>query len=55
MKRDNDLIRRLLLEIEAEDDPIFLFVVTDGSSDEERRCYYHLKLLVTCSPEKSAV
>ncbi len=46
MKRDNDLIRSLLLEIEAHDDAIFLCVLTDGSPDDERRSYYHLKLLV---------
>ncbi len=46
MKRDNDLIRSLLLEIEAAEDAIFLCVLTDGSTDDERRSYYHLKLLV---------
>lgn len=45
MKRDDDLIRRLMLDIEASTDAIHLHSLTLGASEEDRRVYYHLQLL----------
>lgn len=46
MVRDDDLLRALLIEIEADPDPLFMFSIDHGSSDEERIKYFHLRLLV---------
>lgn len=45
MKRDDELLRVLLIRIE--DDPVWkhMHVMTDESTDEELREYYHLQLL----------
>lgn len=45
MKRDDDLIRELLIEIEAHDDAYFICTNDKGSGDEERLRHYHLVLL----------
>ncbi|WP_435170764.1 DUF2513 domain-containing protein [Falsirhodobacter sp. 1013] len=45
MKRDDDLIRRLMFEIEANPDPISLLGLTHDMEPDERIEYYHLKLL----------
>lgn len=46
MVRDDDLLRALLIEIEADPDPLFMFSIDHGSSDQDRIRYYHLRLLV---------
>lgn len=45
VKRDDDLLRKLLLEIEAQQDAVYVLALHLSSSPEERRAYYHLKLL----------
>lgn len=45
MKRDDDLIRSMLLEIEASPDPIHVFPEHLGMSAEQRRLIYHARLL----------
>jgi hypothetical protein len=45
MKRDDDLIRDLLLKMEEAEDFMFLSYSTLGASIEERREQFHLKLL----------
>lgn len=46
MKRDDDLVRKLLLDMEASPNPDFLFAVTISMSPEDRKTLYHLRLLV---------
>lgn len=43
MRRDNDLIRKLMMDMEADPDPLFVFVLEDDAEDE--RIYFHLRLL----------
>lgn len=45
MVRDDELLRALMFEIEKNPDPIFMFSIHNGSSDEDRIRYYHLRLL----------
>lgn len=45
VKRDDDLVRRLLLDIEASSEPIHLFALHMNMTADERTTYYHLKLL----------
>ena len=45
MKRNDDLLRQLLLDAEASDDWIFLSYVTKDSSSEERERHGHVLLL----------
>ncbi|MDJ1006476.1 MAG: DUF2513 domain-containing protein [Paracoccaceae bacterium] len=45
MKRDNDFLRDLLFEIEAQDDFVFSHQSTLGEAAEERRRVYHIHLL----------
>jgi hypothetical protein len=46
VKRDEDLLRELLFRLEAQDDYLSHgYILTDGSSDQERREYGHLLLL----------
>lgn len=47
MKRDDELIRTILSEIEAHEKPEFLIVRHLSSSDEEVRRYYHAEIMVT--------
>lgn len=46
MRRDNDLIRKLMLDFEASDDPLLVHVPTLNADDEDEREYFHLKALV---------
>ena len=43
MRRDDDLVRKLMLDFEDQDDP--LMVVTMGDDEDGERVYYHMKLL----------
>jgi hypothetical protein len=45
MKRDDDLIRDLLLKMEESDDSDYVCSLTMGSEPEEEREYFHLQLL----------
>lgn len=45
MKRDDEYIRDLMLEIEAQDDPLYMCQNGLGMSAEQTREYYHLRLL----------
>lgn len=45
MKRDDDLIRKLMLDLEADPEPIRIVPVGAGLSEEREREYYHLLLL----------
>lgn len=45
MRRDDDLIRKLMLDFEADDDPLLVHVPALGGDDEDERVYFHLKLL----------
>lgn len=45
MRRDDDLIRKLMLDFEAQDDPLLDHLITWDTDDEDERVYYHLKLL----------
>lgn len=45
MRRDRELMRKLLLEIEAHDDPLYTKGLTHRSPHEDRLVYYHLRLL----------
>lgn len=46
MKRDDDLMRSILLEIEALDDPVYICGSTHDETAEDRIRYYHMMLLV---------
>ncbi len=46
LKRDNDLLRRIMFEIEAQDDPIYEFGTAKDETREARLRYFHLRLLV---------
>lgn len=45
MKRDDDLIRNLMLEIEDRPDPLYVFPQFMSMSKEDLAKYYHLRLL----------
>lgn len=45
VRRDDDLIRTLMVELEADPHPV-VFFQPDGDSDADRIRYYHLRLLV---------
>lgn len=45
MKRDDDFIRQMLLELEASDDIFLLAPLTMGSTEEEVKRYQHAELL----------
>lgn len=46
MRRDDDLIRKLMLDFEESDDPLLTHLTTwDADGDDERK-YFHLRLLV---------
>lgn len=45
MKRDDDLIRKLMLELEADPEPVVHKFMGAGASPEAEREYYHLLLL----------
>lgn len=46
MERNDDMIRQLLLDIEAQPDPLYLMPLHLGMTPEERVRYYHMRLLV---------
>lgn len=45
VKRDDELLRKLMLEIEASPDPVVFYDSGMGEGDEDTRIYYHLRLL----------
>lgn len=45
MKRDDDYIRQLLLELEASPETSVLSALAIGSDEEEEKHHYHLQLL----------
>lgn len=45
MRRDDDMIRKLMLDFEAQDDPLLVHVLTLNPDEEDERTYFHLKLL----------
>ncbi|WP_280322710.1 DUF2513 domain-containing protein [Sulfitobacter faviae] len=45
MRRDEELLRKLMLEIEADPEPVVIYDNTRDMDDEDRRVYYHLRLL----------
>lgn len=45
MRRDDDLIRKLMLDFEAMDEPLLTAAFHLNMSADERRTYYHLKCL----------
>lgn len=45
MKRDDDLIRKILLEMEAEADPVKIYTNVINADPEQRRIYFHVLLL----------
>lgn len=45
VRRDDELIRKLMLDFEAQDDPLLVHGLTHGTDEEEQRVYYHLRLL----------
>lgn len=45
MKRDDELLRKLMLEIEADPEPLVLYDSSLNSGHEARLEYYHLRLL----------
>jgi hypothetical protein len=45
VRRDNEYIRELLFEIEAEPSHLFLAPLTLGGSEEEAKKHYHAELL----------
>lgn len=45
MKRDDDRLRTLMFEIEAHEDPLYVFFLSFDSGRSERETYYHLRLL----------
>lgn len=46
LERNDDMIRQILLDIEAQPDPLYLMPLYHGMPDEERTRYYHMRLLV---------
>lgn len=46
VERNDDMIRQLLLDIEAQPDPLYLMPLHLGMTPEERVRYYHMRLLV---------
>lgn len=46
MQKDDDLARQVLLDIEADPDPIHIFAIASGASEADRIRYYHMRLLV---------
>jgi len=45
MKRDNDFIRELLFEMEAQDDLVMVAPLFMGASEEETKRHHHAQLL----------
>lgn len=45
VKRDDDLVRQMLLDMEASPKPLHVFALHQNMTDEARAAYYHLKLL----------
>lgn len=45
MQRDDEYIRQLMLEMEADRNPFTLVMLTLAPSKEEKKRWYHLKLL----------
>ena len=45
MKRDDELLRKLMLDMEADPEPVVIFEAMKSDEDEDRRAYYHLRLL----------
>ncbi|WP_374300481.1 DUF2513 domain-containing protein [Paracoccus sp. (in: a-proteobacteria)] len=45
MRRDDDLIRKLMLDFEAQDDPLLVHVLTLSPDGDDERIYFHLKML----------
>lgn len=45
MRRDDDLLRQLMLDMEADPEPQKIFVLTLDADDEDRDTYFHLRLL----------
>ncbi|WP_049763977.1 DUF2513 domain-containing protein [Cereibacter sphaeroides] len=46
MKRDDELLRKLLLEMEESEDALHIYHLVLASSPEDAKAYYHLRLLV---------
>lgn len=46
MRRDNDLIRKLMLDFEASDDAILVQLPELSPDEDDEKVYHHLKLLV---------
>lgn len=45
MRRDDELLRKIMLDFEADDDPLLVHVQTLDAGDEDHKVYYHLRLL----------
>lgn len=45
MRRDDELLRKLMLDFEAQDDPLLVHAQTLGADEEDQKIYYHLRLL----------
>lgn len=45
MKRDDDYVRQLLLDLEASEETLMVAALTLNQDDEEEKQYYHLQLL----------
>ena len=45
MRRDDDLLRKLMLDMEADPEPILVHGLTQDATEEQRLAYYHLRLL----------
>ena len=45
MRRDDDLLRKLMLEIEASPDPLHTFGLGLSADEDDERTYFHLLLL----------
>lgn len=45
MRRDDDLLRKLMLDMEADPEPIMIYSLTDGADEDGKNAYFHLRLL----------
>lgn len=45
MRRDDEMIRKLMLKIEEDPQPLYLHILTMNCSSQHRLEYYHLRLL----------
>ena len=45
MRRDDDLIRKLMLDFEAQEDPLLVHIPELDPEDDAEKVYHHLKLL----------